>query len=148
MSRVSLPTSMLAACSIFRLPNAQTTNCLQNSRFSWKKHDMPKRITMICRNHLNTDSFFCAFLVWIPKMPSTTMMKSFVFCCDDLANKWQENHSATFLVGLTLGHWGIFFGSCLKTGKTQLIHVRLNRGSPFIETNQLSHEKTLVGWVI
>ena len=108
----------------------QTTNCLENSRFCWKNHYMPKRITMVCRNHLNTDSFFvpswygfqkCHPQQWWSPLSSVVMTLQ------------TDGRKIIQLPPWLAWHWGIgdfFYRSCLNTGKIQLILVPLNRGSP------------------
>lgn len=117
------------ACSIFfGFQITQTTNCLENSRFFWKKHDMPKRITNGLQEssqhwQLTTVPSWYGFQKCHPQQ-WWSPLSSVVMTLQTNGRK------TTSLVGLTLGHWGFCLGSWLHTGKTQLIVVRSNIGSP------------------
>ena len=100
------------------LPNTQTTNCLENSRFFWKKH-YPKRITMICRNHLNTDSFFVPSWYGFQKCHPQQWWSPLSSVVMTLQTKGRKTASLVGMVWVLPKHW-----------KNQLILVRSNRGSP------------------
>ena len=122
----------------------QTTNCLENSRFFWKKHDKPKRITMFAGIISTLTAFFvpswygfqkCHPQQWWSPLSSVVMTLQ------------TNGRKTTSLVGLTLGHCFFFLGGVLpKSWKTPVDTCSVKQRFPLHRNESIEPGKN-TGWL-